>query len=61
MTAMAGFITLGIICYLIVSCLSDMRDRENQKKITIEDTEIYYENKQVSLGDNDETGSKNVL
>lgn len=39
-TAMAGFITLGIIIYLIINCIEALRLKANQKKIVIDDTEI---------------------
>ena len=40
MTAMAGFMTLGIVSYLILSCVTKMRDEANAKKVVVEDTEI---------------------
>lgn len=40
MTAMAGFITLGIIIYLIINCIEALRLKTNKKKIVIDDTEI---------------------
>ena len=40
---MAGFMTLGIISYLILSCVVRMRDEANAKKVVVEDTEIQYE------------------
>ena len=40
MTAMAGFTTLGIVSYFILSCVTKMRDEANAKKVVVEDTEI---------------------
>jgi len=40
MTAMAGFMTLVIVSYLILNCVVRMRDEANAKKVVVEDTEI---------------------
>jgi hypothetical protein len=46
MTAMVGFITLGIFIYLILSCIQDGLDKSNSKRVEVEDTEIHYEVKE---------------
>ena len=37
---MMAFVALGVILYLVVSGLQNCRNREKNKKIIVEDTEI---------------------